>query len=219
MHILLIEDDLALGQSLLAALQGEGFSCTWWRRAADAPQRLDGEGIDAVLLDLGLPDGSGRQLLARWRAQGSSLPILLITARSALQERLDGFEAGADDYLIKPFEIPELLARLRVSLRRAAQQVSDSWRFGALRIEPGAHRAWLDEQPLALSPREFQLLVALAQGHGQVVPKAQLAQQMQPLGEALDHGALEVHLSNLRRKIGAERIGTLRGVGYWLKSL
>ncbi|MDT9000868.1 response regulator transcription factor [Paucibacter sp. APW11] len=219
MHVLLIEDDLALGQSLQAALRAEGHSSHWWRRAADAPLRLDDEPLDAVLLDLGLPDGSGQQLLARWRAQGSSVPILLITARAALQDRLDGFDAGADDYLIKPFEIPELLARLRVAVRRAAQQSSDVWQFGALRIEAQRHRALLNDQELALSPREFQLLLALARENGGVVPKAQLAQRMVPLGEALDFGALEVHLSNLRRKIGSERIGTLRGVGYWLQSL
>jgi len=217
MHILLIEDDLDLGAALQAALRLEGHSSLWLRRSADAPPRLAPGEQDAVLLDLGLPDGSGQTLLARWRQQGSAVPILLITARAALEDRLAGFDGGADDYLVKPFEMPELLARLRAVLRRAAQQASDSWQIGALTLEPRRHRALLDGCELQLSPREYQLLLELARERGGVVAKAVLAQRLEPLGEPLDYGALEVHLSNLRRKIGAERIGTLRGVGYWLQ--
>lgn len=219
MHILLIEDDLDLGQALLSALQLEAFSVQWLRRAADAPPQLDDPACSAVLLDLGLPDGSGLALLQRWRAAQSRTPILVITARGALDERLTGLDAGADDYLVKPFEIPELLARLRAVLRRSAAQAGETWQFGALALLPRRCQAQLDGQTLDLTPREYQLLLALAEGGGEVVDKATLAQRLEPLGEAVDTAALQVHLSNLRRKIGAERIGTLRGVGYWLESL
>ncbi|MBB2486443.1 response regulator transcription factor [Mitsuaria sp. WAJ17] len=219
MHILLIEDDLDLGAALQAALRLEGHSSVWLRRAADAPLKLEAAEHDAVLLDLGLPDGSGMELLRRWRSQGQVLPVVVMTARSALDDKLASFDDGADDYVVKPFEIPELLARLRAVLRRAAQQAGDRWHFGALMLEPRRHRAWLDGGELALSPREYQLLFELARERGGVVAKPLLAQRLAPLGEALDFSALEVHLSNLRRKIGAQRIGTQRGVGYWLESL
>ncbi len=219
MHILLIEDDLDLGQALLSALQLEAFSVQWLRRAADAPPQLDDPACSAVLLDLGLPDGSGLALLQRWRAARSRTPVLVITARGALDERLTGLDAGADDYLVKPFEIPELLARLRAVLRRSAAQAGETWQFGALALLPRRSQAQLAGRTLDLTPREYQLLLALAEGGGEVVDKTTLAQRLEPLGEALDTAALQVHLSNLRRKIGAERIGTLRGVGYWLESL
>ena len=219
MHILLIEDDLDLGASLVRALQQDGFTVQWLRRAHDAPLQLDDPGCSAVLLDLGLPDGSGMELLRRWRRAQAAAPVLVITARSALQDRLGGLDAGADDYLVKPFDIPELLARLRAVLRRTAAQSGDEWQFGALSVWPRKCQAQLSGQPLELTPREFQLLLALAQGGGDVAPKRTLAQRLEPLGDPMDTAALQVHISNLRRKIGAERVGTLRGVGYWLESV
>lgn len=219
MHILLIEDDLDLGASLVRALQQDGFTVQWLRRAQDAPLQLDDPGCSAVLLDLGLPDGSGMELLRRWRRAQAAAPVLVITARSALQDRLGGLDAGADDYLVKPFDIPELLARLRAVLRRTAAQSGEQWQFGALSVWPRKCQAQLGGQPLELTPREFQLLLALAQGGGDVVPKRTLAQRLEPLGDPMDTAALQVHISNLRRKIGAERVGTLRGVGYWLESV
>ena len=219
MHILLIEDDLDLGASLVRALQQDGFTVQWLRRAHDAPLQLDDPGCSAVLLDLGLPDGSGMELLRRWRRAQAGAPVLVITARSALQDRLGGLDAGADDYLVKPFDIPELLARLRAVLRRTAAQSGEQWQFGALSVWPRKCQAQLGGQPLELTPREFQLLLALAQGGGDVAPKRTLAQRLEPLGDPMDTAALQVHISNLRRKIGAERVGTLRGVGYWLESV
>ncbi|WP_431261034.1 response regulator [Roseateles chitinivorans] len=216
MHLLLIEDDLELGRALQAALRIEGHSSEWLRRMADAPVRLDPDAQDAVLLDQALPDGDGHQLLTRWRRQGSTVPVIVITARSALQDRLAGFDGGADDYVVKPFEIPELIARMRAVVRRGAQQADDCWRLGALTIESGRRRVLLEGIELSLSPREFQLLIELARERGGVVAKHALAQRLSPLGEPLDFGTLEVHLANLRRKIGAARIGTVRGVGYWL---
>jgi DNA-binding response OmpR family regulator len=216
MHLLLIEDDLDLGRALLAALQLHGFSIEWWRRAADAPPRLDQVQVDAVLLDLGLPDGHGLDLLARWRRQDCRAPILVITAQGALQDRLAGLDAGADDYLVKPFATEELVSRLRAVLRRCAAQASDVWTLGELCIRPAARTAALAGAALDLSKREFQLLLELARSAGKVVPKSQIAQRLEPLGEPLNAAAIEMHVFNLRKKIGPERIRTTRGVGYAL---
>jgi two-component system, OmpR family, response regulator QseB len=218
MHILIIEDDLDLGFALQQALRTEGISSEWLRRTSDAPRPLRDKAFDCVLLDLSLPDGSGFDLLKQWRNQGVTVPILIITARSALDDRLTGLDGGADDFLIKPFAIPELISRIRVVLRRSAQQTSDVWAIGSLQIEPRSYLARIDGEPLTLSPREFHLMLELARQPGQVVPKGELAQRLEPLGDAVDFAALEVHIFNLRRKIGTQRIRTVRGVGYMLVS-
>jgi len=214
MHLLLIEDDLDLGRALAQALQADGFSVQWLRRAADAPPSLHGEPVDCVLLDVNLPDGSGLDLLARWRRAQAVVPVIVITARTALEDRLSGLDGGADDFVVKPFATRELVSRIHAVRRRYAQQASQVWRFGELAIEPRRHLATLDGAPLELSPREFRLMLELAREPGTVVPKAALAQRLEPLGDAVNFGAIEVHLSNLRRKIGAQRIRTVRGVGY-----
>ena len=218
MHLLLIEDDLDLGRALAQALQAEGFSVQWLRRAADAPPTLAGEPIDCVLLDVNLPDASGLDLLARWRRDDVGVPVIVITARAALEDRLSGLDGGADDYVVKPFATRELVSRIHAVRRRYAQQASEVWRFGELQIEPRRHRALLAGEPLELSPREFRLMVELAREPGAVVPKAALAQRLEPLGDAVNFGAIEVHLSNLRRKIGPQRIRTVRGVGYMFEA-
>ncbi|MFL6631611.1 MAG: response regulator [Massilia sp.] len=214
MHILIIEDDLDLGFALQQALKVEGISSEWVRRTADAPLPAADVPFDCVLLDLSLPDGAGLDLLRRWRRAGSAVPIIIITARSALEDRLAGLDGGADDFVIKPFDTAELLSRMRAVLRRYARQASEVWTLGALQIEPRAYVARLDGAVLDLSPREFHLLLELAREPGAVVPKGTLAQRLEPLGDAVDFSALEVHVSNLRRKIGAERIRTVRGIGY-----
>jgi len=217
MHILLIEDDLDLGRALQSALKVEGLTSEWLRRAVDAPATVDATTVDCVLLDLTLPDGSGFDLLTRWRGQGEQVPIIVITARSAVEDRLEGLDGGADDFVIKPFATAELLSRIRAVLRRSARQASERWVVGELVIEPRRHCAQRDGEPLDLSPREFQLLLELAREPGAVVPKGVLAQRLDPLGEPMDFGAIEVHVSNLRRKIGAKLIRTVRGVGYLLQ--
>jgi two-component system, OmpR family, response regulator QseB len=214
MHILLIEDDLDLGRALQAALKVEGLTSEWLRRVVDAPGLVDASVVDCVLLDLTLPDGSGFDLLARWRSAGVVVPIIVITARSAVNDRLTGLDGGADDFVVKPFVTAELISRIRAVLRRAARQSSEVWTLGDLVIEPRKHTAQLAGVALDLSPREFQLLLALAREPGAVVVKSELAQRLEPLGDPVDFGAIEVHVSNLRRKIGAQRIRTVRGVGY-----
>ena len=218
MHILLIEDELDLGRALQAALQVEGLTSEWLRRAVDAPATVDARTIDCVLLDLTLPDGSGFDLLARWRALGEQVPIIVITARSAVEDRLAGLDGGADDFVIKPFATAELMSRIRAVLRRSARQASERWVLGELVVEPRRHAVQRGGVPLDLSPREFQLLLELAREPGVVVSKSLLSQRLDPLGEPMDFAAIEVHVSNLRRKIGAELIRTVRGVGYLLQA-
>ena len=216
MHILIIEDDLDLGFALQQALRVDGISSEWLRRVADAPFLFTEPSYDCILLDLTLPDGAGLDLLARWRKAGVALPVIIITARSALDDRLAGLDGGADDFIVKPFATAELVSRIRAVLRRYSQQASEVWTIGALQIEPRRYSARIDGVALELSPREFHLLLELAREPGAVVPKGVLAQRLEPLGDAVDFGAIEVHVSNLRRKIGAQRIGTVRGVGYLL---
>ena len=216
MHILLIEDDLDLGRGLQGALKLEGWTSEWLRRAEDAPYRLDEAMVDCVLLDLSLPDGSGFALLARWRSAGQSVPVIVITARTAVEDRLRGLDGGADDFVLKPFHTPELLSRIRAVVRRSARQTSNTWMVGDLKVEPIRHEASIAGRRLDLSAREFQLLVELARDPGAVMAKVRLAQRLEPLGEPVDFSVIEVHVSNLRKKIGAERIRTVRGVGYML---
>ena len=206
MHLLLIEDDLDLGRALQAALKVEGLSSEWRRRAADAPATLDAGAFDCVLLDLSLPDGSGFELLARWRRAGCAMPVIVITARSAMEDRLAGLDGGADDFVVKPFATVELISRIRAVLRRSARQASEVWMLGALSIEPRRYVARLRGETLDLSPREFHLLLELAREPGAVVAKGVLAQKLEPLGEPVDFAAIEVHVSNLRRKIGLSLI-------------
>ena len=211
MHILLIEDDLDLGRALQSALKVEGLTSEWLRRAVDAPATVDATTVDCVLLDLTLPDGSGFDLLARWRAQagdGGQVPIIVITARSAVEDRLAGLDGGADDFVIKPFATAELMSRIRAVLRRSARQASERWVLGELVIEPRRHAVQRNGAVLDVSPRE----------PGVVVSKSVLSQRLDPLGEPVDFAAIEVHVSNLRRKIGAELIRTVRGVGYLLQA-
>lgn len=216
MHVLLVEDDLDLGPALQKSLKLEGISSVWRRRAEDAVHTLEDERFDCVLLDLSLPDGDGLNLLTRWRRQSAQLPIIIITARGTLQDRLEGLDSGADDFIVKPFALEELASRLRAVVRRSARQASDVWTIGDLEVEPRGHCARLRGEALALSPREFQLLLELAREPNAVVVKGRLAQRLEPLGEPLEFSLIEVHVSNLRRKVGSKRIKTVRGVGYML---
>jgi two-component system response regulator QseB len=218
MHILLIEDDLDLGRALQQALKAEGLTSEWLRRVVDAPRSFDNGTYDCILLDLTLPDGSGFDLLQRWRRQDIAVPIVVITARSGLEDRLAGLDGGADDFVVKPFATAELISRIRAVCRRSARQASEVWTFANLCILPRKHLAMLDGIELDLSPREYRILLELAREPGVVVPKGLLAQRLEPLGDPVDFPNLEVHMSNLRRKIGAHHISTVRGVGYMFQS-
>ena len=216
MHVLLVEDDMDLGRALLQGLKSEDITCEWVRRAAEALHTIESKSVDCVLLDLSLPDGAGFDLLTRWRHAGMSAPIIIITARSALEDRVAGLDGGADDFLVKPFATTELASRIRAVVRRSAQQAAEVWTIGELQIEPKRYVARLAGRVLDLTPREFRLLVELSREPSTVISKGDLSERLEPLGDPVDFGAIEVHLSNLRRKIGAQRIRTIRGVGYLL---
>ena len=213
MRLLLVEDDLGLGRALQAVLQNDGHDVTWVRLGADCTRLLGERRYDALLLDLGLPDCDGVDLLRGLRAAGHGLPGILITARESLEDRLKGFDGGADDYLIKPFDIPELLARLRALVRRAAGAgaVDEVWRAGALVLDARAMSAVCAGAPVNLSRTEFSLLHALVRHAGRIVTRAELEQDVLPYSEGQ---TLDVHISNLRKKIGDGHIRTVRGVGY-----
>lgn len=216
MHILIIEDDLDLGRALQKALNLEGFSSEWLRRAVDAPRSFEGLHYACILLDLMLPDGDGQTLLTRWRSEGVAIPIIVMTARAALEERIAGLDGGADDFIVKPFATVELASRMRAVLRRSAQQSRQVWTIGDLELEPKSYLARLAGSAVDLSRREFQLMLELARAPGVVVSKSALSERLEPLGEPVNFGAIDVHIFNLRGKIGAHRIRTVRGVGYML---
>ena len=219
MHIVLIEDDLDLGPALGRAIQAQGWTMTWWRRLDQVPVLAQELNADCAVLDLGLPDGDGLSLLRRWRAAHAGLPVLVITARATLEDRLLGLGEGADDYLVKPFAVPELISRLRAIHRRSAGQSAEVWRSAGLELRLDSLSVQCDGRAVELSPREHRILTTLLRRPGRVVLKDQLAQLLEPNGEPISFAALEMHVSNLRRKIGAERVRTLRGLGYqWVQA-
>jgi two-component system response regulator QseB/two-component system response regulator BasR len=214
MKACLIEDDLELGRALQSALQDAGHQVVWVRRVTDAMHWVHEERFDAVLLDLGLPDGSGLDLLRKLRGEGASEPILVITARESLEDRLSGLDLGADDYLVKPFAVSEMLARLRAVVRRSTGR-SDSgetaWKSRDLLLDDKMMTVTRAGSPVALSPTEFALLHALMRYQDRVLTRRELEARALPHS---DGPALDVHMSNLRRKIGDGYIRTVRGVGY-----
>ncbi len=218
MRVCLIEDDLALGRSLQSALQDSGHEVVWVRRAADARYWVDEESFDALLLDLGLPDGNGMDLLRHFRAERRQLPILVITARDSLEDRLSGLDGGADDYLIKPFVASELLARLRAVVRRAGQNKDSSdelhWRAKDLLLDERRMVLTRAGQPISLSKTEFALLHTLMRYPDRVMTRRELESRALPHSEGQ---ALDVHMFNLRKKIGDGYIRTVRGVGYMVE--
>ena len=217
MHLLLIEDDLDLGTSLQQALRGEGHTSERLRSARQGQVIGREKGFDCVLLDLSLPDGNGMDLLRQWRSEGLKLPVIIITASAGLGERLAGLDGGADDFILKPFVVAELLSRLGAVTRRSAQQASALWTVGDLEIDTAAHEVRQGGEAVHLAPREYDLLVALARNPGRAVPKHRLTEMLSPLGETMDVNAVEVHVHNLRRKLGADCLRTVRGVGYLIR--
>ena len=223
MHILLVEDDLELGAELQRALAGHGLTSEWVRSVQHARALTDGRGpADAAgmgafvcaLLDLGLPDGQGLDLLRHWRRHGIVLPTIVLTARDALDSRVAGLDAGADDYVIKPCAPVEIASRVRAVVRRAGGHASPIWRVGALQIDTGKREVRLDGGVVALSPKEYLIAIELARQPGETVSKHRLARAVAPLNEPLEFSALEWHVHNLRRKLGGDCVRTVRGVGY-----
>jgi two-component system, OmpR family, response regulator QseB len=216
MRLLLLEDDLQLGKALQAALKQSEFQIVWVRRVQEAKALLATESYAVVLLDIGLPDGSGLDVLGWIRKQRSTVPVVMLTARDTVNDRVEGLDMGADDYMPKPFAIPELVSRIRAVSRRSAGFAEEVWRIGDLCVEPAKRRASLADTPLELSLREYTLLLELAKNAGRYVTRSQLEQAVFNTQTDIESNALEVHIHHLRKKLGAQRIQTIRGVGYLL---
>ncbi len=216
MRVLLVEDDPMIGDSLRKGLRMEGFTVDWVQDGRSAELAVETTHYALVLLDLGLPKKDGLSVLRGWRERGSTVPVLILTARDAVPDRVAGLDGGADDYLVKPFDLTELLARMRALLRRQAGRARDLIEVGALRVDPVAHAIDYRGQPVQLSAREFALLHALAESPGVVLSREQLEDRLYGWGEEVESNAVEVHVHNLRRKLSAQLIRTVRGVGYRL---
>jgi DNA-binding response OmpR family regulator len=215
MRILLVEDDAMIGESLRESLRRQGFAADWVRdgRAADAV--LASERFDAVLLDLGLPQRDGLQVLTALRARGDTTPVIVVTARDALSDKVGGLDAGADDYLVKPFELDELLARLRALARRRGGRADNALQVGDLRLDPATREVTRGGRAVVLSAREFAVLQALMERPGAIVSRAQLEDRLYGWGEELESNAITVYIHQLRRKLGDDVLHTVRGLGYY----
>jgi two-component system response regulator QseB len=218
MRILIVEDDASLGAGLKTGLGQDGYAADWVRDAAAAEHALRLEHFDLMVLDLGLPGRDGLALLRDLRRDGFCLPVLILTARDAVADRVEGLDAGADDYLVKPCDLDELNARIRALRRRSQGHAESVLRVGDLALDPAGRQVTLGDQLLCLSPREYALLEALLGTPDQAVPRARLQAAAYGWGDEVESNALEVHIHNLRRKLGKDRIQTVRGVGYQLVS-
>jgi two-component system response regulator QseB len=217
MRILLVEDDPMIGAAVAEGLRAGGDAVDWVQDGLAAGSALAAATPYALLvLDIGLPGRDGLAVLRELRARGDRLPVLLMTARDAVSDRVAGLDAGADDYLVKPFDLDELLARVRALLRRAAGRAELVLAHGRLKLDPAAHAAWLDDVPLTLSAREFALLHALLERPGAVLSRAQLEERLYGWNDGVGSNAVEVHIHHLRRKLGEGLIRNVRGVGYTL---
>jgi DNA-binding response OmpR family regulator len=219
MRVLLVEDDEMVGDSLRAALRRRGFAVDWVRDGRVADEVLASERFDAVLLDLGLPQRGGLEVLKALRGRGDATPVVVLTARDALGDKVAGLDAGADDYLVKPFELDELLARLRAVGRRSAGRAVTRLQVADLWLDPATREVGRAGRVLPpLSAREFAVLQALMERPGAWLSRAQLEDRLYGWGEELESNAISVYIHQLRRKLGDDLIHTQRGVGYCVRA-
>ncbi|MCF8198083.1 MAG: response regulator [Sulfuritalea sp.] len=214
MKLLLAEDDPMIGASVQKGLAQAGFGIDWCRDGEASKHALSDGHYALLLLDLGLPRQDGLSVLRWLRKSGNDIPVLIITARDAVADRIAGLDLGADDYLVKPFDLDELSARVRALIRRHAGRSKPEIVAGALSLNPITRIVRLKDQTVAVSQKEFALLEALLQSPGQVLSRNELEEQIYGWGEEIGSNAIEVHIHNLRRKLGAERIRNVRGIGY-----
>ena len=214
MRVLLVEDDVMIGEGLTAALSAEGMSVDWVRDGAAAEAALDDQGFAIVLLDLGLPEVDGLDLLKLARKQGVDTPILIITARSGLDERVSGLDLGADDYLLKPFEVRELSARMRALIRRSAGRATSMLAAGDVELDAETHELRYGDASAVLSAREYALMHALMERPGRILSRSQLEERIYGWGEEVESNAVDVLIHSVRRKFGKTIILNVRGAGW-----
>jgi two-component system response regulator QseB len=214
MRLLLVEDEPALGEGLRLALRQEGYTVDWLQDGASAAHALLSEDFDLLVLDLGLPRLSGIQVLQQLRKSGSALPVLILTARDATEDRIAGLDAGADDYLIKPFDLDELKARLRALLRRSAGRAELRIEHAGVSLDPSTQQVSYQGKAVPMTPKEYLLLHELLSQPGKVLTRERLAQSLYGWDEEAESNTLEVHIHHLRKKLFNNLIRTVRGVGY-----
>lgn len=214
MRLLLVEDDPMIGEGVRKGLRQEGFAVDWVQDGRAAERAIDNDVYDLLLLDLGLPGKDGIDVLASLRRRGNAIPVLILTARDAVSDRVNGLDRGADDYLVKPFDLEELSARVRALLRRKSGRTDPVIRIGNVKLNPATHEVFLDGNPVSLSAREFALLQALADRPGAVLSRAQLEEKLYGWSEEVESNTIEVYVHALRRKLGQDFIRNVRGVGY-----
>jgi two-component system response regulator QseB len=214
MRLLLVEDDAMIGESVSTGLQQDGFALDWVQDGRAAELALEANAYDLLLLDLGLPRKAGLEVLASLRRRGDAIPVLVLTARDAVADRVKGLDTGADDYLVKPFDLEELAARVRALLRRKSGRADPVIQADGLVINPATHEVSMHGEPVSLSAREFALLHALAARPGVVYSRAQLEEKLYGWGREVESNTVEVYVHSLRRKLGADLIHNVRGVGY-----
>ena len=217
MRVLVVEDDALLGDAIQAGLKQSGYAVDWMKDGVSAEQALATEPYAAVVLDLGLPRLSGLEVLRRLRSRNVPTPVLILTAMDTVDDRIKGLDAGADDYLVKPFDMGELAARLRALIRRASGRTEPWLQVAGVRLDPAAHCVLYRDKQVELSAREFALLHALMLNAGKVLSRAQLEEQLYAWGDEIESNAVEVHIHHLRRKLFPELIETIRGVGYLMQ--
>ncbi len=214
MRLLLVEDDSMIGESLEESLRSENYAVDWVRDGRQAELALEHDWYDLILLDLGLPGKQGLEILLNYRKHKGQAAVLILTARDASTDRVKGLDSGADDYLIKPFDLDELLARIRALLRRKAGRKQVEVRHSGLVLNPATREASFHQEALHLSAREFNLLLILLEAPGTVVSKAHLEEKLYGWQEEIESNTVEVYIHMLRKKLGSDFIKNVRGVGY-----
>lgn len=217
MRVLLVEDDSLLGDGVQCGLSQAGIGVDWAKTCDEGRLACRAGKYEAMILDLGLPDESGLSLLRELRLQGNAVPVLILTARDTLEDKLLGFNHGADDYLIKPFELDELIARLRALIRRVHGRSASMLRYGGLELDPEGRTVTFHGSSVELHQREFTLLEDLLENQGRVLSRSQLEQSLYGWNAEVESNAVEVHVHHLRKKLGADLIKTVRGVGYMIE--
>ena len=214
MRVLLVEDDALLGEGLYTGLKQDGYAVDWMQDGDSAEVALNVEHFDILILDLGLPKQDGLQVLQKLRSKDDPIPVLILTARDSLDDRIKGLDIGADDYMVKPFDLEELNARMRALLRRSAGRAVPQLVHGNLTLDPAAHEVHCNGVAVDLPPKEFALLQALLESVGRVISKTKLQETLYSWEQDVASNTLEVHIHHLRKKLGSDFIRTIRGVGY-----
>ncbi len=214
MRLLLVEDDPLLGDGLQAGLRQSGYTVDWLKDAASTEAALSSENYEIMVLDLGLPDRSGLSVLKNLRQRGDELPVLILTARDSVEDRVLGLDSGADDYLLKPCDLDELAARLRALLRRHGGRADNTIRHGEIALDPAAHAVTIADKNVDIAPREYAVLQLLMENIGRVMSRSRLEENLYSWDGEVESNAIEVYIHHLRKKFGSDLIRTIRGVGY-----